>query len=336
MEGVLVTGAAVRPQTFLQGITSSPVSSSSTTESSLSHLHLPSTPYDNALRRFRNAGSKLSRRHFSPSVVVAKLDNGDALAQPRRGRKIRASSVAAPAADVIDLDKTTGVIDNIYIESLSARLENSYRLPPFELLVSDLDAKILGDTKDVDGRNDGAKLPSSSAPKVVRKRAAGRPKVAGDQIVRISKITSRRRPGRGLPKELKEPMETMKMVEELVEDVGGKRRLSLMSRIAMRKKRQEKLQKHGTSSDVDFENLSPEDQNLWSREAEELISKYNTSLDLTAPMWEKLDRGLLKADEECALAYRMKPMKVGLGSVTLRWRIFCSSLLLNVCLVCHC
>lgn len=62
-----------------------------------------------------------------------------------------------------------------------------------------------------------------------------------------------------------------------------------------------------------FESLSPEDQALWSPEVDELINNYSSSLDLTAPLWDKLDRGLLTAAEENRLAMHMKPMKVRPG-----------------------
>ncbi len=86
--------------------------------------------------------------------------------------------------------------------------------------------------------------------------------------------------------------------------------MSLTSRIAMKKVKEEKFRNSKNTYAVDTENLRPEDEELWSQEAEDLINRYSISLDLAAPLWDKLDRGLLSAAEECSLAMRMKPMKV--------------------------
>ena len=127
--------------------------------------------------------------------------------------------------------------------------------------------------------------------------------------MRISKNASPRKPRRGLSVEPKEQPKIT--VEEFVTaDRGGKRRLSLTSRIAMKKVKEEKFRNSKNTYAVDTENLRPEDEELWSQEAEDLINRYSISLDLAAPLWDKLDRGLLSAAEECSLAMRMKPMKV--------------------------
>lgn len=365
MEGAWLTGAAtVRPHSILN---SSPVSPSfSSSEPSFFPVHLPtSTPSESTscLRRLRSDVPSYTHQKRSSRAVVAAKSEGSVIVKPRRRTAGRVASAVAEVADLVDLD-SAGPIENIYKESLFARLEHAYKQPTFDLLVSDLEAKLqlaLKDGPDVRdaGSNvtcdgDLSKLPSNSSfsteapkqliplevvarslkklklkgqsslskdlrvdsigpsnstPKVVRKRNPRRPKVAGDQIVRISKNASPRKPRRGLSVEPKEQPKIT--VEEFVAaDRGGKRRLSLTSRIAMKKVKEEKFRKSNNTYAVDTENLRPEDEELWSQEAEDLINRYSISLDLAAPLWDKLDRGLLSAAEECSLAMRMKPMKV--------------------------
>jgi hypothetical protein len=365
MEGAWLTGAAtVRPHSMLN---SSPVLPSfSSSEPSVFPVHLPtSTPSESTscLRRLRSDVPSYTYQKRSSRAVVAAKSEASVIVKPRRRAAGRLASAVAEVADLVDF-ASAGPIENIYKDSLFARLEHAYKQPTFDLLVSDLEAKLelaLKDGPDVRdaGSNvtcddDLAKLPSNSSssteapkqliplevvarslkklklkgqsslgkdlrvdsigpanstPKVVRKRNPRRPKVAGDQIVRISKNASPRKPRRGLSVEPKEQPKIT--VEEFVAaDRGGKRRLSLTSRIAMKKVKEEKFRKSKNTYAVDTENLRPEDEELWSQEAEDLINRYSISLDLAAPLWDKLDRGLLSAAEECSLAMRMKPMKV--------------------------
>ena len=365
MEGAWLTGAAtVRPHSILN---SSPVSPSfSSSEPSFFPVHLPtSTPSESTscLRRLRSDVPSYTHQKRSSRAVVAAKSKASVIVKPRRRTAGRVASAVAEVADLVDF-ASAGPIENIYKESLFARLEHAYKQPTFDLLVSDLEAKLqlaLKDGPDVRdaGSNvtcddDLSKLPSNSSssteapkqliplevvarslkklklkgqsnlskdlrvdsigpsnstPKVVRKRNPRRPKVAGDQIVRISKNASPRKPRRGLSVEPKEQPKIT--VEEFVAaDRGGKRRLSLTSRIAMKKVKEEKFRKSKNTYAVDTENLRPEDEELWSQEAEDLINRYSISLDLAAPLWDKVDRGLLSAAEECSLAMRMKPMKV--------------------------
>ena len=161
---------------------------------------------------------------------------------------------------------------------------------------------------------------SKFSPKAVKKRGSDRRRnVEGNRILKITKSPATRRlrklavtlsePKEILNREVEQPVE--EPVAETVAERGGKRRLSLRSRILMKQSKHDLGMNHWPSSiTVHPETLSPEDQLLWSQEAEDLINKYSSSLDLTAPLWDHLDRGLLSAAEENRLAVCMKPMKV--------------------------
>lgn len=174
--------------------------------------------------------------------------------------------------------------------------------------------KISRSSKSADLNLNGEKASSSiSAPKAVKKRGPGqRPNVEGNRILKITKNPVTRRL-RKVAVTLSEPKEIVTQeseepVAETVAERGGKRRLSLRSRIAMKQCKQGSGVNH--NGVVHPETLSPEDRELWSEEIEDLINKYSSSLDLTAPLWDHLDRGLLSAAEENRLAIYMKPMKV--------------------------
>lgn len=213
-------------------------------------------------------------------------------------------------------------------ESLYARLEAAYRQPSFATLMSDFEAHLgnsllkddellnapelsssepstpssessslessaIVDTPEpaselsVPSSSDSSAESSIASPKAVKRRRR-----SGNKVLKITKNSATRR-------STPEPV-----ITEKEKELGGKRRLSLRSRIAM------KQAKHEVPK---FESLSPEDQALWSPEVDELITHYSSSLDLTAPLWDKLDRGLLTAVEENRLAMHMKPMKVRLS-----------------------
>ncbi|KAG6542577.1 hypothetical protein Mapa_016048 [Marchantia paleacea] len=88
-------------------------------------------------------------------------------------------------------------------------------------------------------------------------------------------------------------------------EVTGKRRLNLVSRIALRRKRQE-LSKKDMDANV---KISKVGQDIWSEDAEKLITKYASSLDFGVVDWDSLSRDLLSAEEEYSLAILMKPSK---------------------------
>nr|BAM45410.1 sigma factor 5 [Marchantia polymorpha] len=88
-------------------------------------------------------------------------------------------------------------------------------------------------------------------------------------------------------------------------EVTGKRRLNLVSRIALRRKRQE-LSKKDLDANV---KISKDGHDIWSEDAEKLITKYASSLDFGVVDWDSLSRDLLSAEEEYSLASLMKPAK---------------------------
>lgn len=145
---------------------------------------------------------------------------------------------------------------------------------------------------------------SISSPTAVKRRRQRN--VEGNRILKITKNPVTRR-----PRKLKTPeAETVKSVGSdeapVVEERGGKRRLSLRSRIA---RKQSKQMDSGAAVAHSSKSLRPEDRDLWSQEVDDLINEYSTSLDLAAPLWDNLERGLLTAYEENRLAMHMKPMK---------------------------
>lgn len=87
----------------------------------------------------------------------------------------------------------------------------------------------------------------------------------------------------------------------------GKCRLNLMSRIALRKRKQDRtLQVNNARTTI-----GKPGQDIWSEEAERLIVQHGVALDLGVVDWNHLKRGLLSADEESELAFLLKPVKVG-------------------------
>ncbi|KAG0602168.1 hypothetical protein M758_11G164300 [Ceratodon purpureus] len=204
----------------------------------------------------------------------------------------------------------------------TVELQSRAEAAPVEdaLLLSNA-GKVNRNGKNADSELSGEKASSSAlSPKVVKKRGLGRrSNVEGNRILKITKNPVTRRPRKlalalGEPKEIvsreiEQPVEEP-VAENTVVERGGKRRLSLRSRIAMKQSKQDLGVNYKPSSATDHpQTLSLEDQQLWSQETEDLINKYSTSLDLTAPLWDHLDRGLLSAAEENRLAIHMKPMK---------------------------
>lgn len=158
----------------------------------------------------------------------------------------------------------------------------------------------------------GVKSSSVKSPKAVKKRSSRRQNVEGNRILKITKNSVTRQPRKvavRTPSHLTETGHQVAEDQQVAADRGGKRRLSLRSRIAMKQNKLEASVVEKPGPTVDSWNMDPEDQLLWSQEAEELINKYTTSMDLAAPLWDKLDRGLLTAVEENRLAVFMKPMK---------------------------
>ncbi|CAK9226661.1 unnamed protein product [Sphagnum troendelagicum] len=105
--------------------------------------------------------------------------------------------------------------------------------------------------------------------------------------------------------------------------VKRKKRLDLVSRVALRQKTCTTVVNKTSSQDSKFgnsrsSNSSSDYDDLWSDRCEQLISKYTSALDLMAVSWEKVDHVLLTAEEERTLAFLMRPLK---GMVNLRTRL---------------
>jgi len=243
-----------------------------------------------------------STRPRRRQVVVA---GTDLKKLSNRRSKARVATVEAVDPDV----DAEGLLD----ESLYARLESAYRQPSFATLMSDFEAH-LGNSilKDDEILNAPEPSPESDIPEpspsqssaIVDAPEPSSSELSAESAIALPKtVKRRRRTGNRILKITKSPATRRPSPEPVSEEEkerGGKRRLSLRSRIAM------KQSKHEVPK---FESLSPEDQALWSPEVDDLINNYSSSLDLTAPLWDKLDRGLLTAAEENRLAMHMKPMK---------------------------
>jgi hypothetical protein len=312
MDGVRLShgAAAVRPHAFVDGSHVGP-SRSAPPDAAALQLSLPTSTKNWRLRS------------DVPTVVAGAADSAHGSDLKRLSR--RRARGREPTVEAMDPDADAA---GLMHESLYARLEEAYRRPSLATLMSDFKAK-LGDSQGTDAEinsffgldssdaavesqapvvDDASLLSNAEKPvsgngskpiSVVKKRGSGRrANVEGNRILKITKNPSTRRP-RKLPVTLTEPKE---VAAATLPERGGKRRLSLRSRIAMK-------QNH-TSAVAHPETLSPEDQHLWSPESEELINTYSTSLDLTAPLWDHLDHGLLSAAEENRLAMHMKPTKV--------------------------
>jgi hypothetical protein len=233
------------------------------------------------------------------------------LLQPNEGRKVRGSGAALhpvsspPPVDTIDLEATATLLEHVYEDSLSDALENSFRQPSFDLLVSDLDTKsrVLSNVNNIHDSQVCNEPSSDGAPKLTKKTQVRKANTAGEQqIMKVIKSPSVRKIRK---KSLADPS---KLAKTLVSDaVGGKRRSSLLTRIAMRKR---KAKNSGNWIGHVAAGMEGWQRDLWSSEAEQLINKYNTSLDLTPPLWDKLPCGLLTATEERTLATLLKPVKV--------------------------
>jgi hypothetical protein len=233
------------------------------------------------------------------------------LLQPNKGRKVRGSGAALhpvsspPPVDTIDLEATATLLEHVYKDSLSDALENSFRQPSFDLLVSDLDIKsrVLSNVNNIHDSQVCNEPSSDGAPKLTKKTQVRKANTAGEQqIMKAIKSPSVKKIRK---KNLTVPS---KLAKTLVSDaVGGKRRSSLLTRIAMRKR---KARNSGNWIGHVAAGMEGWQCDLWSSEAEQLINKYNTSLDLTPPLWDKLPGGLLTATEERSLATLLKPVKV--------------------------
>lgn len=232
------------------------------------------------------------------------------LLQPNKGRKVRGSGAALhpvsspPPVDTIDLEATATLLEHVYKDSLSDALENSFRQPSFDLLVSDLDTKsrVLSNVNNIHDSQVCNEPSSDGAPKLTKKTQVRKANTAGEQqIMKAIKSPSVKKIRK---KSLTVPS---KLAKTLVSDaVGGKRRSSLLTRIAMRKR---KARNSGNWIGHVAAGMEGWQCDLWSSEAEQLINKYNTSLDLTPPLWDKLPGGLLTATEERSLATLLKPVK---------------------------
>lgn len=91
-----------------------------------------------------------------------------------------------------------------------------------------------------------------------------------------------------------------------------KKRLSLDSRIALRKARLERMQskERAASTGRNKLNASNEDPDIWSEEIDQLIKGYLLSMDFISLDWNRLrTRGLLSPAEHIWLAKLMQPMK---------------------------
>lgn len=91
-----------------------------------------------------------------------------------------------------------------------------------------------------------------------------------------------------------------------------KKRLSLDSRVALRKARLERMQSKERAASLGQNKLnsSNEDPDIWSEEIDQLIKGYLMSMDLLSLDWNRLQtRGLLSPAEHNWLAKLMQPMK---------------------------
>lgn len=92
-----------------------------------------------------------------------------------------------------------------------------------------------------------------------------------------------------------------------------KKRLSLDSRIALRKARLARMQSREQAASLGKNklNASNEDPDIWSEEVDQLIKGYLVSTDLISLDWKRLQtRGLLSPAEHIWLAKLMQPMKL--------------------------
>lgn len=359
MDAVRFNGAAaVRPRAFVDATHSIPSRNSVSTvdAATLGQFHLPTSiasenvsPLRRSFRTDVPAATPRPRRppaRESVATTAVSPQETDLKKLSKRRSRGRVATVES-----IDPDVNA---DGLLNESLYARLEAAYRQPSFATLMSDFEAKlgnsILKDTDIESWENIGgsavesefrsqeaasshqssncrttsqvADIPdmasssSTSAPKAVKKGGSSRRQ--GNRILKITKnpaVTRRPRKMAAIPEEA--------VTDTPVAERGGKRRLSLTSRIAMK---QNKQSDSSSANAVNPKSMNPEDQDLWSQEIDDLINAYSTSLDLTAPLWDNLDRGLLTAAEENRLAMHMKPMKVTETGTEIFVKNLCSSI----------
>ncbi|KAL3677508.1 hypothetical protein R1sor_027456 [Riccia sorocarpa] len=89
-------------------------------------------------------------------------------------------------------------------------------------------------------------------------------------------------------------------------EAAGKRRLNLVSRIALRRGREEMLRKKKSDTNA---KAGRSGQDIWSEDAQKLIDKYSTSLDFGVVDWDSLSRDLLTSEQEYNLSVTTKPWK---------------------------
>lgn len=218
-------------------------------------------------------------------------------------RRLKASSRAKAVAFKKD-DSCAIPISEVDYGEAAAALEDIYNDSPASVSGSDLD------TSDQPQENKGRRRKK----KVLRRHEtsdAASPKRSGPDAICASAV----------PLKARKAEDTAKKTHKR-SSIGSalvvrsprkyKKRLSLDSRIALRKARLARMQSRERAASLGKNKLNArnEDPDIWSEEVDQLIKGYLVSTDLISLDWNKLQtRGLLSPAEHIWLAELMQPMK---------------------------
>ncbi|CAM6102440.1 unnamed protein product [Calypogeia fissa] len=237
-------------------------------------------------------------------------DHGNPKPQPRRRsrtrdapRRKRKTSVN-PIVEVLH-----GATSDPELQRLAEALESAYHKDAttheldYESILNDLEAqtRIVGEMAGGSAVEVSCSSPTMSS---VRKRRGRPPR--GSTVVHLDQH-QQQTPSVISPQTTKDGFIVRSVPSVVVKRrVGeGKCRLNLRSRIALRKRSQDRSLKVNEACTT----LGIAAQDIWFEEAEYLIAKHGMALELGVVDWDNLKRGLLSAEEESELAILMKPMK---------------------------
>nr|QIE09856.1 sigma factor 5 [Anthoceros angustus] len=260
------------------------------------------------ISRSPGPGTGLFKRVGGSCTVVAGIRGGK-----RSGKKnniaagatatISRSTVVFPADEVIDFDQRAADLEKMFNETVSGT-EAIFTVPSLEKLVADLESQ---PRLDFDSQCTGEPSSSHTVPALAGKRRAKQEKAA-QAGMEVTQSAAAQADG---------------SVPALADVKKGsrKRRLDLTTRIAIRKGKEDivgslsvvqgrhRRKDNVVTRDVKvLKEVTYDITDMWSEQAEDLVTRYGTALDLGSS-WNNLDRGILTGIEETSLALLMKPMK---------------------------
>lgn len=248
------------------------------------------------------------------SVAPAGRKTGGIAAAAAAATAIIPLTCALPAVEVIDYGQRAADLEKVFNDDAFGA---GFAFPTLERLVADLECQPRLDTAT---RIQSCEPSSSHAVPAgaTAKRRGRQPKklqVQEAQLPGSAPLFSDGKPG----------VCTTPLSGKSAVQGGGKRRLDLSSRIALRKGKEDQLAAahHGSvegkvkrkdnlpnrTRATNIQESTWDVDDIWASQADSLITRYGASMDLGAVNWGNLDKLILSRPEEISLACLMKPMK---------------------------